>query len=154
MNRPTPRKNPGQLPARVSPDGEDRLLLVKRRWLLSALYLGASGIGVASFAIVGNDSRVVQTSIVFSAMVMVLWVVSMLRLRQRRAPERLVAFAVGFSCGAFVGGVFSLLFVILSHNTPRFMVLLFVWSVLWGTYRARAVTPSSCHRPIDRERLQ
>ncbi len=136
MNPPTcPPESPKLLPARI--DGEARSLRVKRRtWLLSALYLVASGVGVASFAIIGNDSRVVYTSIIFSTLVALVWAGSMFRLRKRRVSERLVAFAVGFSCGAFVGGLSSLLFAMYSENTPRFMVLLFVWSVFCGAYRA------------------
>jgi len=144
VNRPpcsSPRENLETLPARLPCEAERPLVLAKRGWLISALYLGSSGIGVASFVIIGIDSRVLQVSIIFSALVLSLWVGSMLRLRRRQKPEKVVAFAVGFACAAFVGGLFSLLFGMFSVNTPRFMVLLLVWSCWWGTYRSTR-TPS------------
>jgi len=96
----SPRENLPALPSET----ETTLVFGKRGWLISALYLGSSGIGAASFAIIGVDSRVLQVSLIFSVLVLSLWVVSIRRLRRRQKPEKVVAFAVGFICAAFVGG--------------------------------------------------
>lgn len=125
-------------------DPQGRFIVTKRRAriLVSLMCPGAAAIAAGALAFLGNDSRVVLTSLIYACLMVVRWGWSQHVISVRGV--RRIMFDVGFAGGAISGGLLAFVYALYSVNTPTLMALLFVWSNLCGAYAFSSVSLRKC----------